>query len=235
MFMGLLLSLLIGLFFLIGILIVKYTKKRDKMSLFAISLAFVVMLGLLVFDLLPELINQNNILLIIPLMGGLLLFIVLDKIFPYHHEHDHHEHNLHLNHIGLITILALCIHNLIEGFTLYNITINDSLAGFLMMVSISLHNIPLGFQIGSQIENNKKSYIFIFLLCTSALIGSLVYILFGNISESLTSILLSITFGMLLYILIFELFNEIKTSFKKKEVIYGIILGVIIIIITFML
>ena len=46
------------------------------------------------------------------------------------------------------------------------------------------------------------------------------------------SILLALTFGMLLYILFFELFNEIKTSLKKKDVIYGIIVGGVILIIT---
>ena len=40
------------------------------------------------------------------------------------------------------------------------------------------------------------------------------------------------TFGMLFYILIFELFSEIKASFNKKEVLYGIIIGVIILFIT---
>lgn len=202
------------------------------MNTFAMSLAFVVMIGLLLFDLLPEILEFKNIYLIIPVFLGLILFIVLDQIIPYHHEHNHKEHKHHLNHIGVITIFALALHNLIEGFTLYSVTLTSLKAGFLMMLSISLHNIPLGFQIGSQMENNKKSYLLIFILCISALLGSTINILIGDISDNITGILLSLTFGILLYILIFELFNEIKGSLKKKETIYGIILGVVIIIIT---
>ena len=211
MFWGLILSLIVGLFFLIGILILKKTNHKEKMNTFAMSLAFVVMIGLLLFDLLPEILEFKNIYLIIPVFLGLILFIVLDQIIPYHHEHNHREHKHHLNHIGVITIFALALHNLIEGFTLYSVTLTSLKAGFLMMLSISLHNIPLGFQIGSQMENNKKSYLLIFILCISALLGSTINILIGDISE---------------------LSNEIKGSLKKKETIYGIILGVVIIIIT---
>lgn len=240
MFSGLLLTILTGAFFLIGILALKYTKNSEKISLFAISLAFIVMGGLLFFDLLPEIISYKNILLIIPIIIGFLVLVLLDMLIPHHH-HEHHEykddkkeHNLHLNHVGTITIIALAIHNFLEGLTLYSVTLNSLSSGILMMLSISLHNIPLGFQIGNSLSKDKKSYLLIFLLFISAFLGALLIIIFGNISNTLISILISLTFGMLLYILLFELLATIKASFKKKAVKYGIIVGVIIIIITFL-
>ena len=157
MFWGLLLAFIVGLFFLVGIIFLKYVKNEDKWISFSIALAFVVMINLLLFDLLPELIEQKNIYLIIPAIIGFSFFILLDKLIPHHHEHGKKEHELHLNHIGIITILALFLHNFIEGFTLYNITITNITSGILMMISISLHNIPLGFQIGTHICNDKKS------------------------------------------------------------------------------
>lgn len=235
MFWGLLLSLIIGLFFLSSLITLKFTINEEKTTLFTMSLAFIVMLGLLLFDLLPEILEQKNIYLLIPILIGLLIFILLDKILPHHHEHGKKEHDLHLNHVGIITIIALCIHNFIEGFSLYNIALNNLSSGILMTLSISFHNIPLGLQIGSNIKNNNNKYVYLIMLVFSSLFGSLISILFDNISTNITSILLAVTFGMLLYILIFELFNEIKHSFKKKEVIYGIIVGVIVIFITFIM
>ena len=240
MLISLLLTLLTGLFFLIGIFITNKVKNKEKFTLFTMSLAFVVMLGLLLFDLLEELLETKNIYLIIPVLVGLFIFILLDKLIP-HHEHHHQElhdnikeHHEHLNHVGLITILALGIHNMLEGLTLYTISLNNYMSGILMMISISFHNIPLGFQIGSSIDKGKNKLLLIFL-CLSSLLGALIIIIFGNLNELVASILLALTFGMLLYILIFELFNEIKTTFKKKETIYGIIIGIIILIITMIL
>lgn len=242
MYMGLLFTILSGLFFLIGIVILKNDKNREKTSLFTIALAFIVMTGLIIFDLLPELIETKNLLLLIPLILGFSILIILDKLIPHHHhEHseghceDKKEHDLHLNHIGIVTIIALAIHNMIEGLTLYSVTLNSVKSGLLMMISISLHNIPLGFQIGNSLKNKKYSNLLVSFLCLSSLLGALIIIVFGDLNETIISILLALTFGMLLYILIFELLREIKSSFKKREVIYGIILGVIILIVTFMI
>ena len=205
MLYGIILTILIGLFFLIGIIFFEKVKNKEKFSLFTTSLAFIVLIGLLLFDLLPELRENFSLYTLIFAILGFVLLIILDKLIPHHH-HEHHDidddkkdHNLHLQHIGIITIISLAIHNMIEGLTLYSITLNDLKSGILMMISISLHNIPLGFQIGSSLSKNK-----------------------------------SLTFGMLLYILIFELFNEIKEYLKKKEVIYGIIIGIVILIITYL-
>ena len=65
----------------------------------------------------------------------------------------------------IVTIIALAIHNLIEGLTLYNITLTSIKSGLLMMISIALHNIPLGFQIGNTIKLNKNSKKLYKLVC----------------------------------------------------------------------
>lgn len=238
MFWGLLLTLITGLSFLVGIILLNKSKNKEDIAMFTTSLAFVIILGLLIFDLLPEIIEYKNFLLIIPFIIGFSLLILLDKLIPHHH-HNHQENNdnkkehiEHLNHIGIITILALTIHNLLEGLTLYSVTINNLISGILMMISISLHNIPLGFQIGNDLRKEKNNIFLILLLVFSSFLGSLIVIIFGNLNTLIESMLLSLTFGMLLYILIFELFNEFRLSFKKKSSIYGIILGVIVLLIT---
>lgn len=241
MYLGIFLTILTGLFFLIGICILQNKKNKEKTSNFTIALAFIVIVGLLLFDLLPEILEVNNYILIFPLILGFLILIILDKLIPHHH-HDHNEkkcnkkeHDLHLNHIGIVTIIALAIHNMIEGLTLYSVALNSFKSGILMTIGISLHNIPLGFQIGNTLRNKKYSNLLIFLLCISSFLGALIIILFGSISEKIISMLLALTFGMLLYISIFELFKEIKNNFRKRETLYGIIVGIVILIITFLI
>lgn len=237
MYIGMLLTLIVGLFFLIGIVVLKNIKNKNKLSIFTISLAFVVMLGLLILHLIPEVIESKNILLIIPTIIGFLILIILDRLIPHHHhEHsnnhcDEHDHEKHLNHIGIVTIIALAIHNVIEGISLYSVCLNDVKSGLLMMISIALHNIPLGFQIGNSI-NYKKNKLLIFFLCLSSFSGSLIMILFGGLNELIISILLALTLGMLIYILIFELLNEVRKNINKLETLYGIVIGFILLIIT---
>ena len=241
MLVGIIFTIITGLFFLLGIIFLNNYKNKANISLFATSLAFVVIISLLAFDLLPEIIEAKNIYLIIPLVLGFGIFIVLDRLIPHHH-HEHHEHDddeedhlLHMQHIGVITIIALTLHNLLEGLTLYSVTINNITSGLFLMLSISLHNIPLGLQVGNSLKKQKYHILLTVLLVISSFLGALVVIIFGNINELTSTILLSLTFGMLLYILIFELFGEIKSSLKKKSTIYGIIVGVIILILSLLI
>lgn len=238
---GIILTILTGISFLIGIVILRNNKSKEKTSNFTIALAFIVLGGLLLFDLLPEIYEAKNILLLIPVILGFLILIILDKFIPHHHhEHkenhcDKHDHDLHLNHISVVTIIALAIHNMIEGLTLYSITLSSIKSGILMMIGVSLHNIPLGFQIGNSLKNQKYSKLLVFLLCISSFLGALIFMIFGSLNETIISVLLSITFGMLLYILVFELFSELKNHFNNKETIYGLLLGLVITIIAFIL
>lgn len=240
MYLGLLLTLLVGLFFLIGIIILKNAKNKNELSIFTISLAFIVMLGLICIHLLPELLETKDMYLLIPCILGFLILIFLDKLIPHHHhEHsDNHcdkiDHEKHLKHIGIVTIIALAIHNIIEGISLYSVTLNDIKSGILMMISISLHNIPLGFQIGNVIDYKSNKLLIIFL-CLSSFLGSLIMIIFGGLSTTLVNILLSLTLGMLLYILIFELLSEVKNNLNKKETYIGLIIGLVILIITYII
>ena len=240
MYLGVLLTFIVGLFFLIGIVILKNSNNKNKLSVFTISMAFIVMLGLLFLHLIPEIVETKNIWLLIPCLFGFGILIILDKLIPHHHhEHsddhcDEIDHKKHLNHIGIVTIIALAIHNIIEGISLYSLTLNDTKSGLLMMLSIGLHNIPLGFQIGNIVDYKNNKLLIIFL-CLSSLLGSLIMIIFGGLSELLISILLSLTLGMLLYIIIFELLNEVRKNLNKIETLYGIILGLVILVITYII
>ena len=101
--------------------------------------------------------------------------------------------------------------------------------GFLMTLAICLHNIPLGLQIGTGIEKNKYTYLF--LLTLSGLVGGILCLVLGSLPALFEHYLLCFTLGMLLYLLLFELTPEIYHNLKNKYSLYGIIIGVIVIII----
>ena len=229
---ALLLTFLSGLFYLVGIIIYKFVKHKNELTVAAIACAAVVIIGLIVFDLAPELIEQDNAWLFVFVILGFVLLFLIDKLIPHHH-HKHHahdeatkEHKDRLEHVSTITILALSMHNLIEGMALYSISLESIRSGTLMLIGVGLHNLPFGFQIAG-----TKNKLLVFLLVISAFLGGLVVFFFGNIDEFLQGVVLAISMGMLLHILLFELFKEIRENIRQKATIYGIIIGVILLII----
>lgn len=233
--MALLLTLGCGLFFLVGIIAYKFIKNKKVFTNFSIGCATVVLLGLIGFDLMPELIEINEPIMILFVILGLGLLLIVDKLVP-HHEHDHVdndedklEHIEHLSHISTITIIALLLHNMIEGMALYGVASSSISSGLLMMLGIGLHNLPFGFQIASSID--KKNIILLVALVLSGFIGGLVFSIFGGVTEFVEGIIIALTLGMLLHILVFELFREVYQNIAKKESIYGIIVGIVLVII----
>ena len=230
--MALLLTLLSGLFFLIGVIVYRFVKHKKELTIGAMACALIVILGLICFDLVPELLEIKKWYLILCVVIGLLFLLLIDKLIPHHH-HEHKEndeatkeHQGHLEHIGFITILALILHNMVESMALYSVASDNLTSGTLMCLGIGLHNLPFGFQIAG-----TKNKLLVFLLVISAFLGGLVVFFFGNIDEFLQGVVLAISMGMLFHILLFELFKEIRENIRQKATIYGIIIGVILLII----
>lgn len=148
---ALLLTVITGVFFLMGILFNKICKGNKNINILSIALSFVILLYLIIFDILPEISESFNFYALLFILLGLVLLKILDFFVP---QHDHHhkdkndnkkEHDNHLNHIGTITIIALLLHNILENMALYNVAIKDFKSGMFMCLGIGLHNLPLGF------------------------------------------------------------------------------------------
>ena len=243
-FYGIILTLIAGLFFLVGGIISLKVKNKDKLNHFSIALALVIIINLLVMDLIPEvfeLLDSYDLsfkILIILIFGilGILILKGLDFFIPDHH-HEHHdnesnkkEHISHLKHIGTLTLISLILHNLLEGFAIAGLTFNNFEMGIMICISVALHNIPLGTTIFSSIDI-KKNKLLVLSLTLSSFIGGLIFLIIGDISLLALAIISIITFGMLMYIAVLELLPELWHNIAKKETIMGLLAGLIIIII----
>lgn len=247
MLASLLLTILVGIFFLIGMFIPKLFHNKNKLITLATGLTFIIMLFLILFDLSPEIIEildpihePKYILLIIIFASlGINILKVLDFFVPEHsHHHEENEknieeHNNHLFHIGIITAVSLIIHNILEGISIYITGINDFKAGVLMAVTVGIHNFPLGIEIAANMNASEKKkttkwFVSLLLILSSSFGASVLYLFKINFNVLLEGMLLSITLGMIIYISLFELFHEVKENRNKKEMQIGIILGLIL-------
>ena len=234
-FEPMLITLLSGFAFFVGYMITLFSKNEKKLVTFAVGFSFAIILGLAFGDILPECIEclDNKIIMIICMICGIGLLKVLDLFIPEHSHEGHSKHHLesHMEHIGLISAIALFLHNIIEGTAIYTTTISDFELGAFMALGVSFHNIPLGIQISSLVHNKKEKITLLGLLALSSIVGVILLNVFNiELSEIASGILLSVTFGMLIYISLFELLCEVKEHFKDKELKVGLVIGVLFIV-----
>lgn len=247
-FNTLILTMITGLFFVAGAIIIFMSKNNDKLVNFSISMAFGVILMLIMLELLPEsyeLMGQNfdglvkYILIIIFVVIGILLLKLLDIFIPDHdidsdNEIDKNENFLH---IGIVSSIALILHNIIEGMAIYGTIITSFEMGLLLVIGVGLHNIPMGMVVTStfyKANNSKpKTFLMIFVIAISTFVGGLIMFLMSKIITDLVlAILLCITLGMLLYIVAFELLPEMRHSHDRKNSVLGVAIGIIIFLIS---
>lgn len=245
---ALLLTLSVGLFILIGAIIVFITKNNDRVINLSISMAFGVMVALVFSELMPEAFelmeskNQFLTVLIVIVFSALGVFLLkgLDLLVP-HHEHNHQDKHgdiENLEHIGLVSSIALIIHNVIEGMALYGTALTSFNLGLMVCIGIGLHNIPMGLVIASTFYNSNKSISKTLLITLgislSTFVGGIIMFILNNgvINDLILGVLICVTLGMIIYIALFELLPKMLCSKDKKTVVIGTSLGILILFIS---
>lgn len=246
------LTLIAGLFIVFGSLIVLVTKNNEKFIHFAISMAFGVIVSLIGLELLPETREVlcdyfgnklGYFILILCIVVGAGLLKILDLFVPHHEQQGHSKKAEfdNLYHIGVVSSVALILHNIIEGMSIYGVASTSLEIGMLMTFGVGLHNIPMGIVITSMfnhsIKDKRSKFIFILIgISLSTLLGGLLMMFLSKfISDLFVGILLGITLGMLLYILLFELLHEIVEYKNKKVSFVGIVVGILIFVLSMFL
>ncbi|MDR2519774.1 MAG: ZIP family metal transporter [Eubacteriaceae bacterium] len=234
---ALLATLFLGVFVLIGVFAVYATRNNDKLLRFTIGASCSVMCLLVAVEIFPEALEISISHLREPggivhvgifTLVGITLLAILDRFMP---EHSHAGDSSRFAHIGVISSIAIVIHNIVEGAGVYAVYASSSSLGAIMSVSVGLHNIPLGMMVASAFYGKKESLLqrgaILFSLSVSSFIGGLaVHFLKLDLGESLlASALLSASCGMLLFIVFMELLPEVKEHIKEKEIGWGLAFG----------
>ena len=238
--LGLLTTLLLGIFIIIGALIAFLVKKKQKVVDFSIGLAFGVIVSLIITDLLPEIIENLRLrylyLFLLFTVIGFIVLKLLDNFIPDHEEDKMSNKELknNLAHIGIVTSLALVLHNIIEGMAVYSSIITDASLGFAIALGIGFHNIPLGAVIaGAFYQSNQNISKTILSILLSTFVGGIImfFLNVSTISSVVLGILLSLTLGMLLFIVISELLPRLKQAKDKKILFTGAVLGIVLMLV----
>lgn len=248
--MGLLITFILGIFILFGALIIKLSKNKKIVEQLSVSIALGTMTSLVCIELIPEVFETfksdnfvKTILIILLFISlGILILKILDRFIPDHdseHSLNHNCSDENLMHIGIVSSVAIILHNIIEGMAVYSVTSESLKLGILVGLGVGLHNIPMGMIISSTLSSkkndNKKNITILLLVSISTFLGGLLMMLISSVlNEFVIGILICITLGMLIYIILFELIPHLLHNKNKLLSVFGIIIGVLIIMISSM-
>lgn len=227
-----------GLSTLIGMLPI-FIHFKNTNKLISISLAFAagVMASVSLFSLLPEsyelihiVLRQKPtiVLILLFILIGVFVASIIDKLFK--------KIDNKLYKIGIISAIALMIHNIPEGILTFSTTSTNITLGLTLALSIMCHNIPEGISISVPIyystKSKKKAFFYTAISGFSEILGALITYLFLSeyINNNFIGIMLSLTTGIMIYISIFELLPNSLAYKDKKSTIFSFLIGFIFMI-----
>ena len=242
---SLLISSFAGISTLLGGLVV-YFKFKDKNSfiVFALSFSLSVMISLSIFELLPDsfITLSSRFGLLVGIIFTTVMFLVgkflvtkINKKLALLHNKDN------LYRVGLLSMIALMLHNFPEGIATFMASYNDLSAGISLGIAIMLHNIPEGISISVPIYyatgSKKRGVIYSLISGLAEPLGAiLAFIVLKNYINDITiALVLVIVAGIMITISINEMLPEVNSYNKKNISILGMIIGVILVIVNLLL
>lgn len=144
-------------------------------------------------------------------------------------RHDEQIASSILKRTGIITAIAISVHNFPEGFATFVASLDEFKIGIAIAVAIAIHNIPEGMAVSLPIYhatgNRKKAFLYALFSGLAEPLGAVVG--FFLIAPLLGDLTLGITFGVVAGIMIFISLDELLPSAKKYGNGHVAILGVV--------
>ncbi len=208
-------------------------KNKDRLHLI-MGFAAGVLLGVVFFDILPEIIEQiqeHNFGLTgmtVALVMGFLVFHILEKAIALHHSHEdeyaEHKHP----HIGIASALALIGHSFMDGVGIGLGFQVSSQVGILVAIAVISHDFTDGMNTVTLMLTNKnspaKAKVFLLFDALAPVLGAASTLLF-TISPHFLVLYLGFFAGFLLYIGASDILPEAHSKHSSWKTIFLTVFG----------
>jgi len=238
---------LVSVISLAGVITLSINRDRlYKTVFFLVALAVGALLGDVLVHILPELWEEGDGGLSIPIyvFAGFMLFFVIEKFLRWHHSHglDSEEAHQHgpsedLKHIGYLNLISDGVHNLIDGILIGTSYLVSVEIGIATTIAVILHEIPqeigdFGLLIYAGFTRSRALF-FNFLSALAAILGAVLALVLGGAAEGFAVIVLPLTAGGFLYIAAADLVPELKKMndpVRSAVQFLGVILGFLVMV-----
>lgn len=256
----LLLTALAGLSTGIGSCIAFFAKRTNKKFL-SVSLGFSA--GVMIYVSMVEILGEARTTLsaqlgerfgswvtVASFFGGMLVIALIDKLIPEGenpHEvksletgEDHSQDHKFLR-MGLVTALAIGIHNFPEGMATFVSALQDPSIALPIVAAIAIHNIPEGIAVSVPIYqatgSRKKAFLYSFLSGLSEPVGALIgwLVLMPIMNPVVFGVIFAGVAGIMVFISFDELLPSAREYGEHHLSIYGLISGMVVMAISLLL
>lgn len=231
--------IVVSLVSLVGVFTLSIKEEVIKKYIFLlVSLAVGALLGDAFIHLIPEAFetSANPLTVSLLVISGLVVFFVLEKFMHWHHHGDDtQEYDIHP--VGKLVLLSDGVHNFIDGVIIGISFLVSVPLGIATTLAVILHEIPqeIGdFAVLLHAGYTRKRALWLnFLSALTAVLGTLVAFMLGEVGESFTNWVLPIAAGGFIYIAVADLIPELHKTKKVSHSVaqlFSLILGVVLMI-----
>lgn len=149
--------------------------------------------------------------------------------------------NKKLMRTGLMTALAVSIHNFPEGLATFMAAMHDAALAIPIAVAIAIHNIPEGIAVSIPVYygtgSRKKALLYSFLSGLAEPLGAMIgyLILMPFINDTLFGIIFAAVGGIMVFIALDELLPAAREYGKHHLAIYGMLGGMAVMAVSLLL
>lgn len=242
------LSLFAGLATGIGSLIALFSKSTSHRFIsFSLGLSAGVMIYISFMEILfsarlglAELHGQTwgEAITALAFFGGMAVSALIDRLVPEaenpHELHsveeltDDSRHHHKMHRMGIMTAIAITVHNFPEGIATFMSAISSPQTGIAIAVAVAIHNIPEGIAVSVPIYaatgNRRRAFGFSFLSGLAEPLGAVIAYLI--LLPFLSPLILNITFAAVAGIMVFISLDELLPAARQYGENHTAILGV---------
>ncbi|MCL2055750.1 MAG: ZIP family metal transporter [Oscillospiraceae bacterium] len=229
-------------------------RPSENVTCWMLCFAAGIMTSIVCFGLIPEAAELGGVAAaIIGLVFGVIAVMLLNLLYDRITQanampgiHSTHEELYHGSHLinnpaqmirsGMIMLIAIALHNIPEGIAIGAGGSHDLALGALLALMIALHNIPEGMAIAAPLLSGgiNKWRVVLWTAASGAttLIGGIIGMLIGGLSDLAVGLSLSGAGGAMLYVVFGEIIPQSVIMTKNRAAplvtLLGIIVGLVI-------
>jgi len=211
-------------------------RSRDRLHL-VLGFAAGVMLGLVAFDLLPELFDLSDATFggvpapMVAFAAGFLLLHVVERSVAMHgaHEGEYGAHSHHDPHVGLASAVALVAHSFLDGVGIGLAFQVDNTVGFAVALAVIAHDFADGLNTVTVMRthgNSHRRQVVMLVLDALAPVLGAVSTLFFSVGDEVLALYLGAFAGFLLYLATADILPEAHARHPSRLTLVSTLGGV---------
>ena len=182
--------------------------------------------------------------------GGILLIGIIDRLVPsVENPHEarpveqmeHRPGDARLKRMGLMTALAIAIHNIPEGMATFTTAVDNPSLGVAIAAAIAIHNIPEGIAVSIPIYyatgSRRSAFVLSLLSGLAEPVGAVLawLLLMPLMTPTLMGCILAGVAGIMVFISIDELLPAAREYGEAHIALYGIVGGMAVMALSLLL